>query len=93
LLDYQEEGIVSRILFKGNNGTITLLAFDDGQELSEHSAPFDVLVHVLDGEAQFTVGGEPRRIGSGQVTLMPADVPHAVKALSRFKMIVTMIRG
>ncbi len=91
--DYACEGIVSRILVSGKAGSVTLFAFDQGQQLSEHTAPFDALVQVLRGEAQLTVGGKPIRARVGQVVLMPSGVPHSVKAEGRFKMLLTMIRN
>jgi len=93
LVDYAEASIVSRTLVENKAGTITLFAFDADQGLSEHTAPFDALVHVLDGEGKFTVGGKVSSVGAGQVLLMPADVPHAVKAEERFKMLLTMLRS
>lgn len=93
LVDYAEGAVVSRTLTKSKAGTLTVFAFDEGQELSEHSAPFDADVMVLDGEVELTIGGQPVRAAAGQTVRMPADVPHAVKALSRFKMLLIMIRG
>jgi len=93
LADYAEGGIVSRELARKDGGTVTLFAFDAGQGLSEHTAPFDALVLVLDGEADFTIGGELVRARPGQIVLMPADVPHAVSAPERFKMLLTMLRA
>ncbi|MBL7222504.1 MAG: cupin domain-containing protein [Candidatus Brocadiae bacterium] len=85
--------VVSRTLAKNDAGTITLFAFDAGQGLSEHSAPFDALVHVLDGQVELTIGGTAVPASAGQAVLMPANVPHALKAISPFKMILTMLRG
>lgn len=93
LLQYQEQGIVSRILVRAEKGSVTLMAFDKGQELSEHSAPFDALVHLLEGEAQVIIGGKENRLQGGDVVVMPANIPHAVKAPERFKMLLTMIRA
>jgi quercetin dioxygenase-like cupin family protein len=93
LVSYAEGAIVSRTLVENAAGTVTLFAFDAGQTLSEHSAPFDALVHVLDGEAELTIGGQPVRATAGQLVLMPAHVPHAVQASARFKMLLTMLRG
>ncbi|MDK2873560.1 MAG: hypothetical protein PWQ64_1324 [Desulfomicrobiaceae bacterium] len=93
LVTYAEGSIVSRTLVKSTAGTITLFAFDAGQNLSEHTAPFDALVQVLDGEGEFTVGGTPHRAGAGQAILMPAHVPHAVGAPQPFKMLLTMLRA
>ncbi len=93
LVDYAEESVVSRIVAENSAGTVTLFAFDAGQGLSEHTAPFDALVQVLDGQGRFTVGGAARRVAAGQVLLMPAGVPHALKAAKRFKMLLTMLRA
>ncbi len=93
LVSYAEGSIVSRTLVEDKAGTITLFAFDEGQSLSEHSAPFDALVQVLDGEGEFTVGGKASSVGARQALLMPANVPHAVKAAERFKMLLTMLRS
>ena len=92
LVSYQEGAIVSRTLAKRNGGTVTLFAFDTGQALSEHTAPFDALVQVLEGEAELIIGGRSVAAGAGRAVLMPADVPHAVHAQSPFKMLLTMIR-
>lgn len=92
LVEYQDGSIVSRVILKGESGNVTLFAFDRGQELSEHTAPFDALVHVLDGEAEIRISGQAYRLHAGQAILMPANQPHAVKALERFKMVLTMIR-
>ena len=93
LVEYAEGAIVSRTLAKNDAGTITLFAFDAGQELSEHSAPFDAFVHVLDGEAELIIGGKTVTAGAGELVVMPADVPHAVKAPKQFKMLLTMLRN
>jgi quercetin dioxygenase-like cupin family protein len=92
LVSYQDGTIVSRTLSKGSGGTLTVFAFDAGQELSEHSAPFDAYVTVLDGEVVLIIGGYPVKAVNGETVLMPADVPHAVKAETRFKMLLTMLR-
>ena len=92
LVEYQDGSIVSRVILKGENGNVTLFAFDRGQELSEHTAPFDALVHVLDGQAEIRISGHAYRLKAGQAILMPANQPHAVKALERFKMVLIMIR-
>lgn len=92
LATYAEGSIVSRVLVKGEMGTLTLFAFDAGQSLSEHTAPFDALVHVVDGEGQFTVDGQEFRVPAGDVLLMPANIPHAVHARQRFKMVLSMLR-
>ena len=93
LVSYAEGSIVSRTLVENKAGTITLFAFDAGQGLSEHAAPFDALVQVLDGKGEFTVRGKTNSVGVGQALLMPANVPHAVKAGKRFKMLLTMLRS
>lgn len=91
LVRYQDGSIVSRTLVKQRNGTVTIFAFDKDQSLSEHSAPFDALVYVLEGEAKLVIGGKPVTCVAGQMVLMPADVPHAVTAPARFKMLLVMI--
>jgi quercetin dioxygenase-like cupin family protein len=93
LVDYAEGATVSRILAKNSAGNVTLFAFDEGQGLSEHSTPFDALVQVIDGEVELTIGGVPVVAGAGDVVMMPADVPHSVSAVRRFKMLLTMLRG
>ena len=92
LVEYNDGAVVSRQITKADNGNVTLFAFDKDQELSEHTAPFDALVHVLDGETEITISGKPFRLKTGDAIIMPADEPHAVKALTRFKMLLTMIR-
>ncbi len=92
LAAYQEGAIVSRTLVKTNGGTVTLFAFDQGQALSEHTAPFDALVQVLDGEAELVIGGKAVLVGPGKTVLMPANIPHAVNATQRLKMLLTMVR-
>lgn len=93
LVAYQEGAIVSRVLVKRETGNVTLFAFDAGQELSEHTAPYDALVQVVEGEATVTIAGRPHRLHAGDIILMPARAPHAVAAASRFKMLLTMIRS
>jgi quercetin dioxygenase-like cupin family protein len=93
LAAYQPGAVVSRTLLKRPGGTVTLFAFDAGQGLSEHTAPFDALVHVLDGEADVTIAGSPMRVAAGQTVLMPANQPHALTAPVPFKMLLTMIRS
>lgn len=92
-VSYQEGSIVSRVLIKREKGNITLFAFDEGQGLSEHTAPFDALVQALEGRAEITVSGKPMTVNAGEIVLLPAQQPHAVKAASRFKMLLTMIRS
>jgi quercetin dioxygenase-like cupin family protein len=93
LVSYQEGSAVSREIVKKPTGTVTVFAFDEGQGLSEHTAPFDALVHVLEGEVEITIAGKLHRLQSGEMILMPARQPHALKAMQRFKMILTMIRS
>jgi quercetin dioxygenase-like cupin family protein len=93
LVDYQAGGIVSRQILKKPAGNVTLFAFDEREELTEHTSPFDALVHLIEGEATVTIGGTSHRVGQGQMILLPAGVPHAVKAAGRFKMLLTMIRA
>lgn len=93
LVAYQEGAIVSRIVLRAPAGSVTLFAFDAGQELSEHTTPFDALVHVIEGEAEIIISGQSHSVREGQVIVMPADEPHAVKAPRRFKMMLTMIRA
>jgi quercetin dioxygenase-like cupin family protein len=92
LVEYQADAIVSRILVKQPAGSVTLFAFDADQSLSEHTVPHDALVHVLDGEAEITIAGRPHRVPAGEAILMPAHEPHAVRAVTRFKMLLTMLR-
>lgn len=93
LAAYQDGAIVSRILIKRDTGSVTLFAFGAGQELSEHTTPYDALVQVLDGEAAITIAGRPYRLTAGDTIIMPAHQPHAVKAVTAFKMLLTMIRS
>jgi quercetin dioxygenase-like cupin family protein len=92
LVNYQDGSIVSREIVKKPTGNVTIFAFDDGQGLSEYTAPFDALVHVLEGEAEISIAGKPHCLHCGEMILLPAQQPHALKALKRFKMILTMIR-
>ncbi len=93
LVEYAEGAIVSRTLAENKAGTVTLFAFDAGEGLSEHSAPFDALVQVLDGKAELVIGGKPVMAAAGELVVMPANVPHALKAPGRFKMLLTMLRS
>ncbi len=93
MVDYQQGAIVSRTILEKKTGTVTLFAFDGGQGLSEHTAPFDALVYVFDGEAVVTISGKETRVGTGQLITMPANEPHALQAAARFKMLLTMIRS
>lgn len=92
LLQYQKKAVVSRTIIDKETGTVTLFAFDEGQGLSEHTAPCDALVYVLDGEAEIIIEGKPVHLERGEMTIMPANKPHAVKALTKFKMLLIMIR-
>lgn len=92
-ISYQEGSVVSRTLIDKKAGTITLFAFDKGQGLSEHTAPFDAFVQIIDGEAEISISGERFQVGRGQVIIMPANAPHALKATERFKMLLVMIRS
>ncbi len=93
LVNYQDGSVVSREIVKKPTGSVTLFAFDEGQGLSEHTAPFDALVQVLEGEAEITIAGKPHHVQGGEMILMPAHQPHALKALKRYKMILTLIRS
>lgn len=93
LIGYQEGSVVSRTLADKPVGTVTIFAFDEGQGLSEHVAPYDAIVHVIEGEAEITISGEKLRTKSGEMIIMPAGQPHALKAIGKFKMILTMIRA
>jgi len=93
LAEYAEGSVVSRTIAQNDAGAVTLFAFDSGQGLSEHSAPFDAIVQVLDGEAELVIGGKPVRAAAGSLVVMPANVPHAVNAVRRFKMLLVMLRA
>jgi quercetin dioxygenase-like cupin family protein len=93
LVDYQQGAVVSREIMNQKTGTVTLFAFDKGQGLSEHTAPFDALVYLLDGEAEVTISGKPLNLKQGEMVIMPANQPHALKAIKRFKMMLTMIKA
>jgi quercetin dioxygenase-like cupin family protein len=93
LANYQKDTIVSRTIINEKAGTITFFAFDQGQRLSEHTAPFDALVHILDGEAEITISGKPFNLKNGDMVIMPANEPHALKAVKKFKMMLTLIRS
>jgi quercetin dioxygenase-like cupin family protein len=92
LIDYQEGAVVSRTIMSNKAGTVTLFAFDEGQGLSEHTAPFEALVFLLDGEAQVVIAGQISSLQKGEMIIMPAHAPHAVKATKRFKMLLTMLK-
>jgi len=93
LVAYQDQAVVSKTLIDKKTGTVTLFAFDAGQGLSEHTAPFDAMVQVLDGQADITISGQPFVVKQGEMIVMPAGAPHALKATVRFKMMLTMIRS
>ncbi len=92
LVDYAPGSVVSRTLVKSKSGTMTVFAFDVGEELSEHTAPFDAYVQVLDGTVELSIGGEKVAATVGDLVRMPADIPHAVRAVERFKMLLTLYR-
>ena len=92
LVEYQEGSIVSRCLIDEKSGTVTVFAFDEGQQLSEHTAPFDALVEIVDGSAIIKIDGNDHRLAMGQQIIMPANIPHAVRAEERFKMVLILIR-
>ncbi len=91
-VDYSGDGIVSKRIIQKSTGNVSLFAFDKGQELSEHSAPFDALIQVLEGSAQVLIDRKPYDVPAGESIIMPANIPHAVKATSKFKMLLTMIK-
>lgn len=92
-VDYSEGGIVSKQVVKNNSGNLTLFSFDKGQGLSQHTAPFDAVVQILDGEAEVILDGVPHLLKECETIIMPANVPHALNAVERFKMLLTMIKG
>ncbi len=92
LIEYQKGAIVSRTLVDKDTGTLTVFAFDEGQSLSEHTAPFHAFIQVLDGASLVTIDGKHYKLKKGESIIMPADIPHAVEAPARFKMLLTMIR-
>ena len=92
-IEYADSSVVSKTLLNSLAGTVTLFSFDAGQGLSEHTAPFDAMVYLLDGKARITIGGNPQKVSSGEMLIMPASVPHALFAEKPFKMLLVMIRG
>jgi len=92
LIDYQAGSIVSRMLVKRDAGTVTLFAFDKDQGLSEHTAPFDALVYIIEGESEITISGKPMTLKTGDTVIMPANDPHALKAIEKFKMLLVMVK-
>ena len=94
LIDYQKDSVVSKEIIKKELGTVTVFAFDKGQGLSEHSAPFDAMVQIIDGEAEITISGVKHTVKAGKMIIMPADEPHALQAVNcPYKMILTMIKS
>ncbi len=94
LIEYQKDSVVSREIIKKEIGTVTIFAFDKGQGLSEHSAPFDAMVQIIDGEAEITIDGKPNTVSEGEMIIMPGNIPHALQAENKqFKMILTMIKA
>ncbi|MFH0846652.1 MAG: cupin domain-containing protein [Chloroflexota bacterium] len=93
LVEYQAKAVVSRTIIEKKTGTVTLFSFDKGQGLSEHTAPYDAMVYLLDGQAQVTIFGKPFNLKAGDMVIMPANQPHALKAVERFKMLLIMIRS
>jgi quercetin dioxygenase-like cupin family protein len=93
LIDYQEGAVVSKTIIKKETGTVTLFAFDEGQGLSEHTAPFDALVYVPEGRVEIRISGKPHEVGAGETLIMPANRPHSLKALTKFKMMLVMIKS
>lgn len=93
LVNYQDGSVVSKEIIKNERGTVTLFAFDKGQGLSEHTAPFDALVYNFDGKAEVTIEGRPHVLHAGEIIIMPADKPHSLKAVERFKMLLVMVRS
>jgi len=92
MIDYQNNAVVSKTVIKKEKGTVTIFAFDKNQELSEHTAPFDALVQILDGEADIIIAGKSNLLSAGEMIIMPANKPHALKAVEKFKMMLVMIR-
>ena len=92
MIDYQKGAVVSRTIVKKSSGTVTLFSFDQGQGLSEHTAPFEALVYLIDGEAEITIDGKPQRVKKGELIVLPANRPHALKAVQKFKMMLVMIK-
>lgn len=91
-IEYTNGGVISKQVTKSPGGNLTLFSFDKEQGLSEHKTPFDAIVQILDGEAEITIGGKPHHLKKGDCIIMPANIPHALKAVERFKMLLTMVR-
>ncbi len=92
-IEYSNDSVVSKTLVDKKAGTMTLFAFDAGQGLSEHTTPYDAVVHIIDGEAEIIIGGTASRVTTGQMIIMPANIPHELRAIKQFKMLLTMIRA
>lgn len=93
LIDYQDDAVVSREIIRKETGTVTIFAFDKGEGLSEHTAPFDAMVQIIDGTAEIIISGQKNVVDNGEMIIMPGNVPHALNAIERFKMVLTMIRS
>ncbi|HRJ28575.1 MAG TPA: cupin domain-containing protein [Cyclobacteriaceae bacterium] len=93
LISYQPDAVVSKTIIKKSTGTVTLFAFDKGQGLSEHTAPFEALVYLVDGEAEISIAGKPNLVRKGEMIILPANIPHALHALLPFKMLLTMVKS
>jgi len=93
LVEYQQGSVVSRLLINKDSGSVTLFAFDKGQKLSEHTAPFDAFAHILDGKSEIIISGKKFVLEQGDMIIMPANKPHAVNAVEKFKMMLTMIKS
>lgn len=93
LIDYQTGSVVSRTIIQKEVGTVTIFAFDEGQGLSEHTAPYDALVYIVDGQAEVNISGEKQTVSAGKMVIMPADKPHSLNASRKFKMLLVMIRA
>jgi quercetin dioxygenase-like cupin family protein len=93
LADYQEGSVVSKAIIDKSTGTVTFFAFDKSQGLSEHTAPYGALIYIIDGEAEITIGGKPNNLIEGEIIIMPANIPHSLQAVEKFKMLLIMIRS
>ena len=93
IIDYQKDSVVSRTLIKKKTGNVTLFAFDLGQALSEHTAPFDAMAYILDGEVEITISGKAFHLSTGEMIIMPANEPHALKAVKKYKMLLIMVKS
>ncbi|HNP89861.1 MULTISPECIES: cupin domain-containing protein [Macellibacteroides] len=93
MIDYAEGGVVSKQVIKTDSGNLTLFSFDEGQGLTEHTSPYNAVVQVLDGQAEISINRQPHILKAGQTIIMPANVPHALHAIKRFKMLLSMVKG